>query len=455
MLSEVGTIRPSTLILWKTDRLARNLALATFAKSKIRDAGCAIEFVAETTPENTPEGKLIENFFDSLAEFYSDQLSINTMRGMRYNAERAGFNGHRVLGYQKSVDGRYEIDPNTAPVVQRIFTEYADGRPMSKIIADLNSQGIRSSNGNKFTHNGLRHILHNKRYLGIYKYDDIEIPGGMPQLVDQETFDKVQKRFEQNKRDGSRQARGMNDDGSPRYWLTGKLFCGECGESMHGISGTGKHGERHYYYACKNRRKHKCTKRNVRKEVIESQVAAILRHILTDTENRASIAVDISSYYREHYVDTHYLEGLKAELASTGKALRNLVRSIEQGLPFSPMVADRVRENEERKQALEEAIEAEEARSRAALDEYSIRALFERYADADLEDPEVCDAVLDYFVDKIFLYDDHLVVIGWFTEQRLEIPRDFIGSGEDGFNGFEYLDDSSSGFVYFADGGTT
>ena len=109
--------------------------------------GCAIEYVAETTPEDTPEGKLIESFFDSLAEFYSSQLSVNTTRGMRYNAENAKFNGHRVLGYRKSEDGRYEIDPVTAPVVQRIFAQYAEGKAMTDIIEDLTAQGVRSVNG--------------------------------------------------------------------------------------------------------------------------------------------------------------------------------------------------------------------------------------------------------------------------------------------------------------------
>jgi hypothetical protein len=182
----------------------------------------------------------------------------------------------------------------------------------------------------------------------------------MPQLIDQGTFDKVQARFEQNKRTGSQR---KADAEAPRFWLTGKLYCGECKTSMHGISGTGKHGERHFYYACKNHRKHKCRKRNVRKELIESQVLSLLRSILSDDGNRASLAVDASAYYRDHYVDTHYLDGLREELSSTTKALDNLIRAIEQGLPFSDSIARRLNENEERKKALLDAIEAEETRA--------------------------------------------------------------------------------------------
>ena len=100
--------------------------------NQLRDAGCTIEYVAETTPEDTTEGKLIESFFDSLAEFYSAQLSVNTMRGMRYNAEAAKCIGHRILGCRRGDDGRYEVDLDTAPVVQRIFAQYAEGKPIEQ-----------------------------------------------------------------------------------------------------------------------------------------------------------------------------------------------------------------------------------------------------------------------------------------------------------------------------------
>lgn len=96
---------------------------------------------------------------------------------MRYNAENARFNRHRVLGYRKSENGRYEIDPVTAPVVQRIFAQYAGGKAMTEIIDELTAQGIRSVKGNKLTVNSIRHILHNDRYLGIYRYADVVIPG--------------------------------------------------------------------------------------------------------------------------------------------------------------------------------------------------------------------------------------------------------------------------------------
>ena len=118
--------------------------------------------------------------------------------------------------------------------------------------------------------NRKRKILKNDKYTGLYHYDDIAIPGGMPQLVSQELYDKVQAQFALNKR-GGRPATGDEEDEEPRYWLTGKLYCAKCKSPMHGVYGSGK-SHRYYYYACNEQRKHKCSKKPVKKDWIESTV---------------------------------------------------------------------------------------------------------------------------------------------------------------------------------------
>ena len=68
----------------------------------------------------------------------------------------------------------------------------------------------------------------------------------MPQIVDEELFDRAQRRLAENKRNGSRKRASVQVQDAPRYWLTGKLYCGECGGSMQGVSGTSKTGAKHY-----------------------------------------------------------------------------------------------------------------------------------------------------------------------------------------------------------------
>ena len=434
MLAEIDKIKPAALIMWKTDRLGRDRYTLALAKKTIRDAGCKIHLVAEAVPEDSPEATLMEGLLESMAEFYSKQLRQNITRGMRYNAENALYNGHKMLGYKVDKDKHYVIDEATAPVVQRIFDDYASGKRLKVIVDELNEQGIRTMKGTEFTINSLRAILHNEAYIGIYRYSDIVIEDGIPPLVTKEQFEEVQARFALNKRTGSQIANGMDEDDAPRYWLTGHLYCGHCGESMQGVSGTSKTGAKHYYYYCSGQRRRRCKKSPVKKVLVEYLVTKLLSILLSDSANLAALAAD-AAYYKRYYTDTGYLEGLEAELKATQKALNNLIRAIEQGI-FSETTQERLAALEARKKALNETIEAETVKRSLTQDEHSIQAYFDKYAHADFENPEVREMLLDYFIDKIYIYDDHLEITGWFSDDKRSVEWRELSDGTIEFNVF-------------------
>lgn len=435
MLSEVAKLKPSVLILWKTDRLARDKYVLAMAKHQIRSSGCSIHYVAESIPEDAPEAIILESVMEGMAEFYSHNLSQNVKRGLHYIAEN-GLYGQHMLGYKKGTDGKYAIDETTAPVVQRIFNEYADGKPMTEIIEELTSQGIRSLKGNKFTVNSLRTMLHNRSYIGEYHYAGVVIPNGMPSLVSEELFEEVQARFKRNKRQGGQRANGLTEDNSPRYWLTGKLYCGECGSTMHGMSGTSKTKSIHYYYACKNHRnKLKCPKKSVRKDYIESHVIKVLNEFLHDTENLASLAVDVAEHYKKMHTDKTYIDSLVAEKKQVEKALSNLVKALEMGI-FSETTQGRLLELEEQKKALSDAIEAERTKLNILQDDYSIRHYFELYANADFTNTDVRDMIFEYFIDKIYVYDDRFIITTWYSEEQYEVAFDVLSEAVNEFDSF-------------------
>lgn len=421
MLSEVSLLRPAALIVWKTDRIARDRIDSALAKKTIRDAGCVIHYVAEAIPQESPEASLMEGFLETMAEFYSKQLRQNIVRGMRYNAENCFYNGHKMLGYRpeegKKANKKILIDPDTAPIVQRIFADYAAGKRLQVIVNELNEQGLRTIHGKQFTVNSLRHILHNKAYIGVYKYDDIVIENGIPALVSKELFEQVQEMFALNKRKGAQIAAELADYEAPRYWLTGKLFCGHCGESMQGVSGTSKTGKKHYYYYCSGQRKHKCDKHPIRTDIIEKAVEDIIHDILANSENAIKIADAAVDYYNTHYNDTSYIDSLEAALQETQKSLDNLVKAIELGI-FSETTQQRLTELENRKKSIRDSIEAERTKRKLMDDKHSISAYFNWFNDpaSFLFDPSVRDVALDYFIHKIYVYDSRIIITGSFFD---------------------------------------
>ena len=333
MLSEVAKIRPHTLIMWKTDSLGRDKYVLAMAKKKIRDAGCEIHLLAENIPTEGPEGVLIEGLMEAMAEYYSRQLSQNIQRGM--DLQRAARPVQRPQAVRLYVDRstkKYIPDPNTAPFVQWAFREYASGKPLKTIAEEMNAQGLRTPRNAKFSVNMLNKMLKNRTYIGEYHHGDIVVEDGMPVLVDKATFDRAQRRFAENKRKGSQRAHGMDENEAPRYWLTGKLYCGECGSTMQGMSGTSATGRTYYYYYCSAQRRKECHLHKARKQDLEDMVLFALHNIVDDEENVTALALDAAEYYEKSHNDTAYLEALEAKRREVEKSLANLVKVIEKGV---------------------------------------------------------------------------------------------------------------------------
>ncbi|WP_394952846.1 recombinase family protein [Scardovia wiggsiae] len=431
MLSEIDTIKPNAVLIWKTDRLARLRLELGFARKSIADAGAKLISISEPMlNDDSPEAIYLEALIDAGAEYYSRNLSKHIKRGMNYNAEHALYNGHKVWGYGVDFNKKYVIDNDIAPFVRRMFTEYAAGKPMQDTCDDFNEQGLRTSRGALFGVKTMNKLLQNRAYIGEYKHGDYVVEGGMPAIIDEELFDKVQKMFVINKRSSSNKRKKMQE--IPRNWLTGKLFCGECGTSICGTSGTSKTGRIYYYYHCVEHKKNHGKPRKVRKEWIEDVVTGILKGFLDDSENLASIAVDAARYYEEHYKSTTYLESLEEQRKSVEKGLANFVKAIEMGI-FNEETQKRMQELSQQKEDLNAAIEAENVRQALFEDENSIKAYFDKFLHADFNNPEVRDSILEYFVDKIYLYEDKLVVMSWYSEDNREVPLEVLNADDDPF----------------------
>ena len=252
MIKDSGRKIFDVVLVWKLDRFARNRFDAVNYKYQLEKNGVHLVSAMEPISQG-PEGIMVESMLIGMAEYYSAELALKVARGERENALQCKYNGGVVpLGFTIGKEDRlYHIDPETAPIVQEIFTRYADGEPAEKIAASLNERGLRTRTGKPFVKNSFFQIFRNRRYIGEYRYKDIVTPGGIPAIVDKDLFDRVQQRFEQNKIAHGRPAK---EDVS--YLLTTKLFCGKCGTLMGGESGTSHMGNTYYYYKCGNAKRH-------------------------------------------------------------------------------------------------------------------------------------------------------------------------------------------------------
>lgn len=423
MLYEVEKLRPAYLILWKTDRLSRDRIDAVMAKKRLRECGVKIVYVAESIPDDDEATQiLMESIYEAMAASFIVSHRKNVVRGMTYNAENAFYNGVKMLGYVGEVDHKYEIDQATAPTVRRIFKEYTEGVPMQKICDSLNNAGQKTVRGNKFTVNSLRNILVNRAYIGEYKFGKTLIPDGMPRLIDDETFQKAQAKLEANKRGGKGAIKKLHPEIEIEdYWLTGKICCGLCGGTMQGVSGTSRSGSLYYYYSCINYRKHTCTLKYQRKELMEKIVLYILDDLINDPALRIMIAEKCYAYHQAQNDDNGaYEASIRAQLKDVEGKLNNLVKAIEAGI-FNSTTAERMNVLENQKSMLNDALLAEQNRKKCDLTLNTIVKFLSSLV-GDINNPDTRHRLLDFFVDKIYVYPDKMVLTFYYTDDRRELP---------------------------------
>ena len=248
------------VLVWKLDRFSRDRYDSAHYKRILKKNGIKVVSAKENISDG-PEGIILESMLEGYAEYYSAELSEKIHRGQRENALKGKNNGGGIpLGYVLGQDQKLEIDPITAPIVLEIFTRYADGETMRAIIDDLNSRGLKTKRGKPFSLSSFSAMLANRKYIGEYRYQDIIIPDGVPAIVPEVLFYRVQKRRDKNKKAPAR-SKTENE-----FLLTTKLFCGKCERMMVGESGTSHTGQTYYYYKCGSaKRKKAVTKRLLRK----------------------------------------------------------------------------------------------------------------------------------------------------------------------------------------------
>lgn len=393
------------IVVYQLDRFSRNRYDSAHYKNILKKNGVGVYSAREPISDDT-SGILVESVLEGMAEYYSVELSQKVTRGMKTNAEKCLSNGGTTpLGY-KIVDHRYVLDEEKAPIVREIYTKYANGWSIKEICDSLNERQIKTSRGVAFNKSSLHTMLCNRKYLGIYIYDGREIPGGLPQIIDEDLFNKVAEKMELNKKNPGR-ARAKAE-----YLLTTKLFCGYCKEKMvgHSSNQVSKKGIIFNYYKCKNSGGGKpCKKKMVHKDYIEDIVINECRNLLTPKNIRriAKEVVKIAQSFDER-TELDRLEKLLSEQYCQKENQMNSLRVCSDDMIREMIFEDLSKIGAQIKE-LEKQIEIEKARHHIVTEEQIIEHLTE-LSKGDINDIVYRRSLIRLFVNKIFLYDKKFTI---------------------------------------------
>ena len=408
------------VIVWKLDRFARNRYDSARYKATLKKNGVKVVSATEVISEGA-EGIILESVLEGYAEYYSADLSEKVIRGMTDNALKCKFNGGtKPVGYFIDEEQHFQIDPLTAPLVLEAYKRYGEGATMTKIRDWLNAQGMKNTRGQPMSYNSVEHLLKNRRYIGEFRYRETVVPDGIPAIVPQDLFDRVQEKLSKNKKAPARHK--AEDD----YLLTTKLFCGYCGAYLCGESGTSRTGIVHHYYKCVSVKKKRteCHKKSVKKDWIEDLVVnETMKMVMDDKAIEAIVSMLMALQEQDNVVSLPLYE---KQLAEADSAIQNLLNAIQQGI-LTKSTKSRLEELEAVKEELETKIACEKLAKPKVSAEFMTFWLH-RFRKLDVRQKSHRKILIDTFINAIFLYDDKMVITFNYKEGTATITFDDLKS---------------------------
>jgi len=388
------------IIVWKLDRFARNRYDSARYKTQLKRNGVKLVSATEIISAG-PEGIILESVLEGYAEYYSADLSEKVVRGMTENALKGIYNGGTIpFGYMIDETRHYQPDPLLAPYVEQTFQKYADGATMTDLRDWLKAHNIKNSMGGEMSYNTIQRMLSNRRYIGELRLRDVVQPNAIPALVSEELFNKVQEKLAKNKKAPARHK------AEESYLLTTKLYCGKCGALMFGESGVSHTGRMYTYYKCAAAKKKKtCDKKAVRKQWLEDLVVTETMKLVEDDASMNAIIAKVMELQNQESTDLPIYE---KQLKETEVGITNMLNAIQMGI-LTSSTKERLEALEEQRKELQARI-AEERLAKPKMKEEFVRFWLLRFRKLDMTQPEQRQALVDTFINAIYLYDDKVLI---------------------------------------------
>ncbi|WP_229407969.1 recombinase family protein [Massiliimalia massiliensis] len=380
--------------------------------------------------------------FSGIKNYFNDFYARDTSRKIRAVQRAKGERGERVssatpYGYMRNPDNKKELipDPETAPIVKRIFEMCANGMGVGKICDKLSEEQVVSPSVYAFKTTGsksgqpdltrpyhwaqttVRKMLENREYVGDtvnfktysksnklkkrLKNDPENIlifENTHEAIVDRKTFDLVQKHYEGRRRPDKH---GETD----KY--AGYLFCGDCGKRLY------LHRAKENVFACAGHKKRTtdCTMHYIRESVLDQIVLHNLKTVTAYAREQPEEFYAMATQNGEAEAKKFYktAEREKAQIEKRIKELDNIIRCL-----YEDRVCGRL--SPERYDVMSGGYEQEQAELRQELksiteriDQMDMREMciwgFMDKAKSYIEMPKLTPELLRVFIRRIEVYE--------------------------------------------------
>jgi len=293
LLADIEAGAVDAVVVYKIDRLSRSIADFVRLMETFDRKGVAFVSVTQQFNTSTSVGRLTLNLLTVFAQFERETISERTRDKMRAARRHGKFTGGALLlGLDRAPEGRrLVINEAEAARVRALFELYLELRSLTAVVQEVKTRGWTTKSwvtkpghrvpARPINRMYLASLLKNPAYIGKVRIDGEVFPAEHALIVEEKTFDAVQRLLAENARTGGREVRNKH-----HMLLTGLIHCASCDRPMVPTY-TKKRGRLFRYYVCRKTREEgwgACPTKSVAAEEIERLVVGQIRAVGGDRE---------------------------------------------------------------------------------------------------------------------------------------------------------------------------
>ncbi len=304
LLSDAEAGKVDRVLVYKYDRIGRNLAETSAIIAQLEDNG--VEVVSVTEGKDT----LARGMHLVISEHYSRVLAERTRDGLKNRFKQGAWtDGPPPYGYEieKTEDShhRLRVNEDEAATVQWVFETYTgESVGLKEVARRLQKRGVPTRRASHWTHTAVRGILtndvctgritYNRRRFKLDKRTGRRVPVWRDdeehlvredeslRIIDDGQFEEAQRKLAARWRG----RKGPYLRSAPRPF-TGLIFCEACGSVCYRRKSKNNKGEYHYY-SCGCRQRvgaHACDNAaSVREDLLLDEIASAYEEVFEDTD---------------------------------------------------------------------------------------------------------------------------------------------------------------------------
>ena len=254
MIADAEDKKFNLILTKEISRFARNTKISIDYTRMLKELGIGVIFINDNINTLDGDGELRLTIMSAIAQDESRRTSERVKWGQKRRMEQGIVFGRELLGYHLQ-NGVLTINEEEVEIVRLIFNKYLnEGKGTHVIARELYEENIKSKRDTeRWSPTMILKVLRNEKYVGDLiqkktftpnylnhkkKYnkgeeETVYLKDHHEAIIDRKMWEDTQE--ELNKRTISKEQKSKY---SNRYWCSGKLICGVCGNRF--ISRTKK-----------------------------------------------------------------------------------------------------------------------------------------------------------------------------------------------------------------------